>query len=112
MRSLDSTGTASSLKKMLSEATVALGRLDSERLEEIARSCEELTRVSDRNEIKLLGSSAEMMRPEVRIFNRTLQATATNRKILLCLQGCGERLEYCSTWNGALCALEGSDAVY
>jgi hypothetical protein len=110
MRFPDSIATAPSLKKMLSEATLALPGLDADRLEELAQSFEELTRISDWNGIELLRSSAVRVRPEVRIFNRTLRATAANRKVLLCLRGNSERLEYGSSWNSASSPSEGSSA--
>ncbi len=76
---------APELKELVTEATRALARLDVARLEELALSCQTLTRnpppqtVEEREEF---GRQARAARGEMAVFARVLEATRANVKVM------------------------------
>jgi hypothetical protein len=76
---------APELKELVTEATRALARLDVARLEELALSCQALTRnpppqtVKEREEF---GRQARAARGEMAVFARVLEATRANVKVM------------------------------
>ena len=76
---------APALKELVVEASRALARLDADRLEELALSCQALNReyasatVQDRN---LLAPQAREAVAEMAVFSRVLDATRANLGVL------------------------------
>lgn len=76
---------APQLKELVTEATCALARLDVERLQELALSCEALTRVvhsttpEQREELSRQSLAA---RGDMAVFARVLEATRANVKVM------------------------------
>jgi hypothetical protein len=87
------------LKELVREATVALTRLDAERLEELTRCCQALNRdrkkrtgVRDRAE---LAQQAREAAGEFAVFTKVLEASQTNLKVTTRLRAFRqEELEY------------------
>lgn len=97
------------LKEVLSEATPALARLDAKRLEEIALACEELMGDPTQDAVGRFGSAPQDVPRELRVFHRTLLATAANRKVLARVHESSPRLlEYGGSSQSVGYALEGS----
>jgi hypothetical protein len=87
------------LKQLVVEASQALARLDADRLEELAKSCEALTRVvkqgDDQEFAAALITSAREAAGEMDIFARVLEATRANAQVMRRLMELREgRLEY------------------
>lgn len=76
---------APELRELVTEATRALARLDVARLEELALSCQALTRnppprtAEEREEF---GRQARAARSEMAVFARVLEATRANLKVM------------------------------
>jgi hypothetical protein len=73
------------LKALVTEATQALARLDPERLEELALSCQALNRdlaPVDVNERARLAREAREATAEMAVFARVLQATRANLHVM------------------------------
>jgi hypothetical protein len=73
------------LKALVTEATQALARLDPERLEELALSCQALNRdlaPVDVKERARLEREARKAREEMAVFARVLQATRANLHVM------------------------------
>jgi hypothetical protein len=86
------------LKKLVLEASQALARLDADRLEELALSCQVLNRdlvPANAEDRAWLDSQAKEAAGEMTVFARVLEATRANLKVMKRLQelrtGC---LEY------------------
>ncbi len=73
------------LKELVTEATRALARLDVARLEELALSCQALTRMPSpktEEEREEFAQRARAARGEMAIFARVLEATRANLKVM------------------------------
>lgn len=73
------------LKQLVVEASQALARLDAARLEELALSCQALTRRLDRKhsqERKLLTDQARDAQSDMAVFARVLDATRANLNVM------------------------------
>lgn len=73
------------LRALVVEASLALARLDTERLEEMARSCEELNRALTplRDEARAeLACQARNAAGEMSVFRRVLKATRANLDVM------------------------------
>jgi hypothetical protein len=86
------------LKDLVVEASRALARLDADRLEELAVSCQALNRdlgPTLAQERSGLAGQARAAEGDMRIFSRVLEVTRTNLKVLNRLRESREsRLEY------------------
>jgi hypothetical protein len=73
------------LKELVLEASGALARLDAGRLEELALSCQALTRVQsfdDAGERGLLARQAQEAKTDMAVFARVLEATRANLNVM------------------------------
>lgn len=73
------------LKELVVEASQALARLDAVRLEELALSCQALTRTlipKDAGERKLLARQAQEAKGDLAVFARVLEATRANLSVM------------------------------
>ena len=73
------------LKELVVEASRALARLDAARLEELALSCQALTRTLHPKEArvrKLLAEQARDAQSDMAVFARVLDATRTNLNVM------------------------------
>ncbi|MGB6724930.1 MAG: hypothetical protein WBE74_03435 [Terracidiphilus sp.] len=73
------------LKELVTEATRALARLDVARLEELALSCQALTRIpvpTTKEERGVFVDKARAARGEMAVFARVLEATRANLKVM------------------------------
>lgn len=73
------------LRELVTEATRALARLDVARLEELALSCQALTRMpipKTKEEREKFGRQARAARGEMAVFARVLEATRSNLKVM------------------------------
>ena len=91
-------GVGPGLKRLVSEASRALARLDADRLEELAQSCRALSRdlaldrTVDAERLKLSVREAEN---EMAVFERVLQVTRANAAVMKRLRELrAGRLEY------------------
>jgi len=86
------------LKGLVVEASRALARLDAARLEELALSCEALTRalpLRDNEGRKLLARQARECQADLAVFARVLEATRANLNVMNRLRELrAGRLEY------------------
>jgi len=85
------------LKAIVSEASVALARLDADRLEEMALSCEALIGVPETSltVLRLRECEAGNAHRNMAIFGRVLEETSANLHVMRRLHGSrAERLEY------------------
>jgi hypothetical protein len=76
---------APELRELVTEATRALARLDVARLEELALSCQALTRnppPQTAEEREEFGRQARAARGEMAVFARVLEATRSNLKVM------------------------------
>lgn len=108
-------GTNPGLKAIISEASVALSRLDAEGLEGMARWCEALLVGYQATPLvsRLPASEVSEASREVAIFRRLLQATNSNLQVMCCL--CArraEQLEYGSAPAGFSGSAEGKNGVH
>lgn len=89
------------LKKIVTEASHALARLDADRLEELALSCQALNRElqsSSDLDRRDLARQAKDARGEMAVFARVLEATRANLNVMHRLRELREgRLEYGDT---------------
>ena len=86
---------APQLRALVTEATRALARLDVGRLQELALSCEALTRMplpETRQQREEIGGQAAAARCDMAVFARVLEATRANVKVV-------ERLRELRTGN-------------
>lgn len=77
------------LRDLVTEATRALARLDVARLEELALSCQALTRMpipKTKDEREEFGRQARAARGEMAVFARVLEATRANLKVMVRLR--------------------------
>ena len=73
------------LKELVVEASRALARLDATRLEELAHSCQALTRARNREDPRergLLAQQAQEAKADMAVFARVLEATRANLKVM------------------------------
>jgi hypothetical protein len=73
------------LRELVVEASQALARLDAARLEDLALSCEALTRTLNPKETrvrKLLAEQARDAQSDMAVFTRVLEATRTNLNVM------------------------------
>jgi len=73
------------LKEIVVEASRALARLDAARLEELALSCQALTRTLNPREArvrKLLAGQARETEADMAVFARVLEATRANLNVM------------------------------
>ncbi|MGP8251300.1 MAG: hypothetical protein ACLQHF_04650 [Terracidiphilus sp.] len=92
MRLIDAAGGAAGtnastpeLRELVTEATRALARLDVARLEELALSCQALTRIpppKTQDEREEFSRQARAARGEMAVFARVLEATRANLKVM------------------------------
>jgi aminopeptidase N len=86
------------LKEVVAEASRALARLDADRLEELALSCQALNRglaVADMEQRKLLARQSREAEGDMAVFARVLEATRANLNVMNRLRALrGNRLEY------------------
>jgi aminopeptidase N len=86
------------LKQLVTEASRALARLDASRLEELALSCQALTRSlnpGDLDERKRLAGQAREAQGDMAVFARVLEATRANLNVMTRLREIrAGRLEY------------------
>jgi len=90
-----------SLKTLIEEATAALGRMDAERLAELALSCEALNRELPAGSAEARRRSAEVREAgkAMRVFLRVLDATRANAEFLRRLREPSGQLEYGPRWS-------------
>lgn len=88
----------SELKEVVAEASRALARLDADRLEELALSCQALNRdlaEGDVEQRKLLARQSREAEGDMAVFARVLEATRANLNVMNRLRALrGNRLEY------------------
>jgi hypothetical protein len=86
------------LKELVVEASRALARLDTDRLEELALSCQALNRdlaPMNGQDRAILAGQAKAADGDMRVFARVLEATRANLNVVHRLREFrGERLEY------------------
>ena len=85
MRELEMRPANPELKELVVEASHALARLDATRLEELALSCQALTRArnpEDAGERELLARQAREAEAEMAVFARVLEATRSNLNVM------------------------------
>ena len=86
------------LRELVLEATLALARLDADRLEELALSCQALNRdlaLIDYEDRASLNRQARNASPEMAVFERVLDATRDNLRVINRVRERQEsRLEY------------------
>jgi hypothetical protein len=85
MRELEVRPTNPELKEIVVEASRALARLDTARLEELALSCQALTRARNPNDLdqrKLLARQAREAKADMAVFARVLEATRANLSVM------------------------------
>jgi hypothetical protein len=73
------------LKELVVEASQALARLDAPRLEELALSCQALTRTlnpKDTRIRKLLAQQVQEAKADMAVFARVLEATRSNLNVM------------------------------
>jgi hypothetical protein len=73
------------LKQLVLEASEALARLDADRLEELALSCQTLNRALDpanADERAVLACQAREAKGDMAVFVRVLEATRANLKVM------------------------------
>lgn len=73
------------LRELVLEATLALARLDADRLEELARSCQALNRdlaLINHEDRASLHRQARDAFPEMVVFERVLDATRDNLRVI------------------------------
>ncbi len=73
------------LKELVVEASRALARLDATRLEELALSCQALTRArnpEDASDRKFLARQAREAKADMAVFARVLEATRANLSVM------------------------------
>jgi hypothetical protein len=101
------------LKELVVEASRALARLDADRLEELALSCQALIRElppASAGERALLASQARESVGEMAIFARVLEATRANVNVMNRLRELrGGRLEYGERTAQGWARTEGGD---
>ncbi len=87
------------LKEVVAEASRALARLDADRLEELALSCQALNRdlvESDVEQRKLLARQCRETDGDMAVFARVLEVTRANLNVMNRLRALYvNRLEYC-----------------
>lgn len=102
----------SELKDFVAQASNALARMDSERLEELAHSCEALNRQLDQmgaEERAVLSREASEAAADMGVFARVLEATRANLSVMKRLRELRQvRLEY--TDRHGLESTSGEDA--
>lgn len=98
MRELGEGGRRPRLKELVAEASQALARLDAERLEELALSCQALNRdlvLGDQDSRKALAAESREAVGDMAVFARVLDATRANLHVMNRLRELREgRLEY------------------
>jgi hypothetical protein len=98
MQELEARPANPELKELVVEATRALARLDATRLEELALSCQALTRArnpEDLGERELLARQAREAEADMAVFARVLEATRANLNVMKRLRELrAGRLEY------------------
>ncbi len=104
------------LKELVVEASHALARLDAPRLEELALSCQALTRTripEDPSERALLAQQAGEAQTDMAVFARVLEATRANLNVMKRLRELRlGRLEYTERQvGGGACAASPSTGV-
>ncbi len=85
MEELRERSAGAELKALVAEASRALARLDTGRLEELALSCQSLNRalvVGNKEERKLLAEQAREAMADMAVFARVLDATRANLKVM------------------------------
>jgi hypothetical protein len=86
------------MKDLVAEASRALARLDADRLEELALSCQALNRAlppASEEEGRLLAAEARDATGEMAVFRRVLEATRANLNVMNRLRELrAGRLEY------------------
>ena len=105
----DRGSTAPELKELVTEATRALARLDIARLEELALSCQALTRMPaarTEEERAERARQARAIRGDMEVFARVLEASRANLKVMRRLReirlgkaGYAERLSGPGGWS-------------
>ena len=88
------------LRELVVEASLALARLDADRLEELAFSCQALNRtiaprpLNDANRAELVRQAREAS-PQMAVLGRVLEATRTNLEVMKRIRERREgRMEY------------------
>lgn len=95
-------GASPELKQLVVEASRALAHLDTDRLEELALSCEALNQALPRfspEERQELARQASAATADLAVFARVLEATRSNLKVMRRLQEL--HLEYLEYGEGA-----------
>lgn len=85
MRELEVRQANPELRELVVEASRALARLDAERLEEMALSCQALNRAlapEDREQRKLIARQARDAAADMAVFARVLEATRANLSVM------------------------------
>ena len=85
MQELETRPANPELKELVVEASRALARLDATRLEELALSCQALTRArnpEDAGEWALLAGQAREAEADLAVFARVLEATRANLNVM------------------------------
>jgi hypothetical protein len=99
MQELEARHTNPQLKELVAEASEALARMDTLRLEQLALSCQALTRTSmpagNAKERELLARQARDAAADMAVFRRVLEATRANLNVMNRLRELRRgRLEY------------------
>jgi hypothetical protein len=98
MQELEARPANPELKELVVEASRALARLDTARLEELALSCQALTRArnpADLDERALMARQAREAEADMAVFARVLEATRANLNVMNRLRELrAGRLEY------------------
>jgi hypothetical protein len=116
MREIETQPLRPELKELVTEASHALARLDTDRLEELALSCQALNRDLAPPSAKAkqdLARQAHEAMADMAIFARVLEATRANLKVMNRLRELrAGRLEYSERSAAAGCVWVGTENVH
>lgn len=103
------------LRKIVVEAAACLAKLDSERLEELALSCQSLNRslgLKGLDNNPALAAQAREASAELAVLGRVLDATRSNLEVMRRLREArDQQLEYSVVPPGSRCAASGHMAI-
>jgi hypothetical protein len=104
------------LKKLVVEASQALARLDADRLEELALSCQALNRdlaSFSQEERRELARQAQEASADMAVFARVLEATRSNLKVMQRLRELrAGRLEYREAFSATYSDVAGTESKH
>jgi hypothetical protein len=101
------------LRELVAEATQSLARLDADRLEDMALSCEELNREFDSGQNQISISDACATQRDMTALAKVLEATRSNLAVMNRLKELHDRrAENAATRNSGIQKSEVSDGIH